>query len=335
MTKFHKVLFIKLCCLGDIIQTTPSLRAVKESGVEVHLLCGKWVKDIAEMVPYLDKRIIMDTSSPLGYLSALMRVRAEKYDLVINLHRDLKSYVFLSLLGARERAGFSWGKGGLFLNHSFPFDSKAHETERYLSITSGLGFAAKGGHTLIRRPDIAGGKFDLSGDAIKVGIFPAGGSNPGTVMATKRWPAENFSALIKEMETSGKKVYAFGSEFDRPVIEKAIQGTGAEAVITGLKEFAYYVSFMDAFVACDTGPLHIASALGVRCIGLFGPTSPEVFGARGVNTVNLWEKTACAPCYEPATVRKREFLKCRDNICMKSITVEKAAAAIAAILSKG
>jgi heptosyltransferase-2/heptosyltransferase-3 len=320
--KNKKVLVVKLCCIGDIIQLTPALRALKEGGCEVHLLCAKWAAEIAAMVPFIDRIHIADMKAPFSIAKAIWRLRTEKFGLVINFHRDLKSYIFISCLGAVRRAGFDWKNGGFFLDERFKYNPAIHETERYLSITDGLGFNSKDKYTSLKPPAAAAMQFSIKENVLKVGIFPAGGNNPGTVMPTKRWPVYRFNELIKKFEARGAVVYVFGAEFDRPIISAAIEGTNASPVITGLKDFAFYAAKMDIFIGCDTGPMHIASALGVKTIGLYGPSSPEIFGARGINSVNLWMKQACAPCYEPSTVLKREFLRCADNICMKAITTE-------------
>ena len=318
-----KVLVVKLCCIGDIIQLTPSLRAIKAGGNEVHLVCVPWVKDIAAMAPFIDKIHIADMKSPVDMMAVVFELRKEKFDLVINYHRDLKSYIFVSVLGAKRKAGFDWGMASSLVDSRFEFDPKIHETQRYLSVTRGLHITDSGVYTELKPPVKAGIEFEIDGKKRSVGIFPAGGNNPGTVMATKRWPAKNFNELIKALEKDGLAVYVFGADFDAPVIEEAVKGTTAKVLISGLNDFAFYVSKMDVFIACDTGPLHLTAALGVKTIGLYGPTSPEVFGARGKYSVNIWEKESCAPCYEPATVLKREFLKCGDNVCMKKITVEQ------------
>ena len=326
-----KVLVVKLCCIGDIIQLTPALRALKARQNRVHLVCVPWVKDVAAMVPFLDKIHIAEMKSPFGIIKTILELRKEKFDLVINYHRDLKSFVFVSMLGARNKAGFDWGLAGALVDSRFEFDPKIHETQRYLSVTRGLHVPDSGVYTELKPPARAGIEFEIDGKKRSVGIFPAGGNNPGTVMAAKRWPAQNFNELIKAFEKDGLAVYVFGADFDAPVIEEAVIGTTAKVLISGLNDFSYYASKMDLFIACDTGPLHLVAALGVKTIGLYGPTSPDIFGARGRHSLNMWEKQSCAPCYEPATVLKREFLRCGDNVCMKKITVElvyKAAKAV-------
>jgi ADP-heptose:LPS heptosyltransferase len=326
--KRKKVLVIKLCCLGDIVQTTPALRAFHEAGLEVHLLCSKWVKDIAGMVPFIDKTHVIDAGNPLSAAAALFRMRREKFDIAVNFHRDLKSFIFMKLAGARLTAGFEWKGSGGMVDRAFKFNPDIHETQRYLSVARGLGFKTDNEYTQL---SAVPSELDGASGRLKIGIFPAGGSNPGTVMPTKIWPAEKFNALIRMLEENNAAVYAFGSVQDRPSVENAVKGTGAKIMITrAIGEFASYAAGLDAFVASDTGPLHIAAALGIPAIGIFGPTSPEHFGARGKKSVNLRESGACldSPCCEPGTFHKRKFLDCADNICMKAVTPEKVFGAI-------
>jgi len=318
-----KVLVVKLCCIGDIIQATPALRALKAAGCEVHFLCTEWVKDLVDMIPFADKKWVINPKSITGLFKIIFNLRREKYDLIVNFHRDSKSCLFAAVLGAKRKAGFNWKGQGVFLNDKFIFDEKQHESLRYLSIVEGLGFERKGVNTEIKAPE----RKNLSQNRgkLKAGIFPGGGVNPGTKMFTKRWPAVNFAELSRKLEKKGFEIYFFGSESDRDALKEASRFTpGAQMVKTAtLKELASCIADMDVFVAGDTGPLHMSAALGVKTIGLFGPTSADLVGPLGENTVNIWGKTQCSPCYEPGTVHYGEFKKCRDNFCMKEITVGK------------
>jgi ADP-heptose:LPS heptosyltransferase len=315
-----KALVIKLCCIGDIIQATPALRSLSESGVEVNFLCNKWVSELVDMVPYVKKKFEVNQSDAGSVIKTIRELRREKYDLVINLHRDIKSYVFLFILGARYRAGFKWKGRGSFLTHSFRFDEKAHESKRYSGIVEGLGFSPGGGQTSITAP--APDKKEKG--KIRIGLFPGGGKNPGTVMTTKRWPVENFVELAGKLGKDKKQIFFFGSIIDNDVLDNVkCRMPDAELIITNtLKELANKISGMDVFIAGDTGPLHMAAALGVKAIGLFGPSSPELVGPPGEHVINIRGDASCAPCYEPGTVHKKGFLKCADNVCMKNISVK-------------
>lgn len=144
-------------------------------------------------------------------------------------------------------------------------------------------------------------------------------------MWTKRWSVERYIELARLLDKKGISVYFFGGEMDRETISKCqVNEPSFKTIITkSLKELAFYISQMDVFVAGDTGPLHMAAALRIKTIGLFGPTSPELVAPLNKNSSFIWGKENCSPCYVPETVHRKEFLKCQDNKCMKNITVEK------------
>ncbi|MFW6210975.1 MAG: glycosyltransferase family 9 protein [bacterium] len=319
-----KVLVIKLYSFGDIVQTTPALRALKNSGAEVHFLCADRVRDIALLLDGADRVHTFDPGKIAEFLRITAVLRREKFDIAVNFHRDRKSYIFTQMLGARRNSGFRWKQLGKSLDFSAEFNPALHETERYLSVTDAAGAQRQRWHTRIKIPEAPEVKIDIPDTAVNIGLFPGGGVNPGTVMFTKRWPVENFIELGKIISARGAGVFVFGGEMDRVNVEKTAGAVpGAVEVITGMADFVHYVSKMSCFAGPDTGPLHIAAAAGVNTIGLFGPSSPDVFGARGGNSVNITADESCPPCYEPESVHKKEFLKCTDNICMKKIKVSK------------
>jgi len=324
MENIKKILIIKLCCIGDIIQTIPALKAFKSGNVEIHYLCNKWVDDLLDMIPFVDKKIVIDVNNFFDLLKKILILRKEKYDLVVNFHRDLKSYIFINFINAKYKAGFIWNGYEKFLNFKFTFDYKIHESLRYLAIAEGLGFKRKDVFTELKVPEIKAKEYEITGEK-KVGLFPGGGKNPGTFMWTKRFPFEKYIEVAKLLKTSGITVYFFGGEMDRDTVDQSkILDAGFKIIITkSLKELAFYISQMDVFIAGDTGPLHMAAALGVKTIGLFGPTSPELVAPLNKNSSFIWGKENCSPCYVPETVHKKEFLKCQDNKCMKNITVDK------------
>ncbi len=332
MNELKKVLVIKLCCIGDIIQTTPSLRCIKQSGAEVHYLCVKWVKDLVSLIPFVDRAFIIEKQSPFELLKVIPSLTAEKYDLVVNFHRDFKSVLFASALGAKKTAGFNWRRQGWLLNHKFSFDSSAHEGDRYLSVVRGLGFLDAGIHTEIKAP-LTEVNFKFR-PGLKAGLFPGGGKNPGTVMTTKRWPVERFVELIDLMTEKSITPYIIGGEIDSDVAEEIIKRRSYVSFIktADIRELASVISKMDIFIAGDTGPLHMSAALAVPTIGLFGPTSPELVGVRGKNCLNIWKKHDCAPCYEPESVHQRKFLECIDNKCMQKISAREVMDAVLKLL---
>ncbi len=319
----RKILVIKLCCLGDIIQVTPVLKNLKNAGCEIHYLCVSYVKPLVELIPFVDKIYIINLSNLLSVIKTVFILNKENYDTIINFHRDLKSFFFMSFIKAKTKTGFKWGLSNVFLTKSFEVKADIHESERYLSIIEGLGFKITDKTTEIKIPQYAVEKIEISGTK-KIGIFPGGGVNPGTTMYTKRWQIENFIELSKILIKQGWIVYAFGGQMDKYLIEEIKKSVPEvkEVMTRTINDFVYYVTRMDIFIAPDTGPLHIAAAAGVKTIGLFGPSSPLLVAPPNSNSQYLWGKEDCSPCYIPETVHKKEFLKCKDNKCMKKITVD-------------
>ncbi len=316
-----KALVIKLSSIGDIVEISPAVRALTNAGYEVHHLCLPSMKSISAMIPGISGTIEMKEGLP-GIVRTLLLIRQEKYGIVFNFHRDAKSHIFCSLTGA-VCAGFKCGFFSFLLNFKTVFDSTIHDADRYLGVVKAAGVEPAGLYTEVKIPAKASTDINIKGGK-RAGLFPGGAKNAGTVMMTKRWPRENFIETGKLLVEKGYDVYVFGGEMDREEVEAVCSGIGsAAAVVTGLEDFVYYVSKMNVFIAPDTGPLHLAAAAGVKTIGLYGPTSPDNFGARGKNSINIYKGAECSPCYEPLTVHKREFLKCRDNICMKKITPDK------------
>ncbi|MCX8093178.1 MAG: glycosyltransferase family 9 protein [Candidatus Goldbacteria bacterium] len=318
-----KALVIKLCCLGDIIQVIPTLKALKDNGYEIHYLCIEYVRPLLELIPSVDKIFTINTRSMISILKTIKELNKEKYDLIINLHRDLKSFIFISFIKSKLKVGFKWGISRFFLTKAFEFDCKIHESKRYLSIIEGIGLIVKTPTEKLKIPDTPQEKFEITGNK-KIGLFPGGGVNPGTIMYTKRWPIENFIELSEMLIKDGFSVYIFGGLIDKPLIEKLKKAVSEvkDIMTAGIKDFVYYVSKMDVFIAPDTGPLHIAAAVGVKTIGLFGPSDPYLVAPLAPDSIYIKGTADCSPCYVPETVHRKEFLKCKDNICMKSITPE-------------
>lgn len=316
-----KALVIKLSSIGDIVEISPAVRALVKAGYEVHHLCLPSMKKVSAMIPGVSRTVGMGNGLA-GIIKTLLILRKERYDFVFNFHRDAKSHIFCALTGA-VTAGFRWGILSILLNIKSAFNSAIHDADRYLDVVKAAGVEPAGLHTEVKIPERATVDIDIKG-VKRAGLFPGGAKNAGTVMMTKRWPRGNFIQTGKMLVEKGYDVYVFGGEMDRGEAEAVCGGVeGAKTVITGLEDFVYYASKMEVFIAPDTGPLHLAAAAGVKTIGLYGPTSPVNFGARGKNSINIYEGAECSPCYEPATVHKRQFLKCGDNVCMKRIKPEK------------
>jgi ADP-heptose:LPS heptosyltransferase len=145
--------------------------------------------------------------------------------------------------------------------------------------------------------------------------------NSGGNWNLKQWPVDRFAELVKEIHVRKiGKVVLVGAPKDLDRAKEIAKLSGVDPAVTagdtGLSCLAGLLSCVDVLVTADTGPLHLAGALGTKAVALFGPTRPEITGPRGVGQAVVLEKdVGCnkAPCY---------YLECPDNRCMKAIEVE-------------
>ncbi len=142
---------------------------------------------------------------------------------------------------------------------------------------------------------------------------------PSARWETKKWPAENFSRLISKLRI---QCVLAGSSADKDVAQEVVDSSSGSIINlygkTNLKELVALIAGAKAVVSNDSGPMHIAAALGVPVIALFGPTDPVKTGPYGwqvnKNLKVIRTLISCSPCFKK---------KCKDPLCMKNIRVEQ------------
>ena len=145
--------------------------------------------------------------------------------------------------------------------------------------------------------------------------------NTGGNWDLKQWPRERFAELAGRITREmGIRIVLPGAAKDRERVEMIAQRSGVFPLViagsTDLMELAAVMAGAEFVVSGDSGPLHLAAAVGSNVVGIFGPTRPEITGPRGIGRIAVIQKDVrCnrAPCY---------YLECPDNRCMKSVSVE-------------
>jgi lipopolysaccharide heptosyltransferase II len=147
----------------------------------------------------------------------------------------------------------------------------------------------------------------------------------------KRWPAGSYAQVARDLAAAGCEVVLVGAESDAPLASEIAAGAGVQSLAgrTTLEQLCAILARADLVISGDSGPLHLATAMGTKVIGLYGPTDPEVNGPRswrGQEVLVLRRDIVCSPCY---SVRVRAECPLGDPICMRLVppeTVLKAAA---------
>jgi heptosyltransferase-1 len=297
------VAIVKLSSIGDVIHALPVAAALKRHRPETRVT---WVAEAREATllaghPDLDEVIIADTRgwrrgrAPISALHDMgvltRRLRARAFDVVLDLQGLVKSGLLTALTRAPRRIGFARefrreALGGLFINERVrPSATARHAVEQYVALLAPLGIAD---------PAI---EFRLSPDADaerRVEAFLAGTGikphdrlvvvNPGSGRADKQWPVAHYRELVRRLaDDAGARIVVLwgpGVETDARTIASSIVD-GAAAPPTSLRELTPLARRAQLMIAGDTGPLHIAAAVGTPCLGLYGPTSGARNGPYG------------------------------------------------------
>jgi ADP-heptose:LPS heptosyltransferase len=284
------------------------------------------MKDVLGGFKHIDGLVSLEGCT---YWQTVRFLRRQKFDAAFDFQGLIKSG-FLTLLSAsRIRIGFDRKScreplNVIFTNlHVNPGGSRVHVIEKNMSLLGVLG---------IRMDEVA---FDLkvSGEdtasitaQLKTAHVEDGelliGINPGAGWATKRWSPERFSEVGRRLvDRYGCKIIVTWGPGEESFALEIAHNIGRDAILpppTGIGELTALIRRLSLLISGDTGPLHLAVALGVPTVSIFGPSDPRRNGPYGKGHKVLWEQLECSGCYRR---------KCKDVRCMDAIRVDEVVAA--------
>lgn len=314
--KVKKILIVKLYALGDCVYTSPMVANLRANfpHAKIYWLVKKYSKVVVAHIKGVDGIIEWQTPK-----ESLKKLQAEKFDIAFSTYRSPLAQLVLWFAGIPIRVGFAWKGRGFSLTHKIKFRGDILESDRYLKLIEDLSLPIK---TRKRKLVISQEeKEEIEEKAKKLGInlkhrplvaiVAGGGDNPQLVMPMKRWAADRFAAVADYLiETKKAQVVLIGSPSEVELAEKVQSFTKNRLINiigkTKLEDFVGFLSIFDLLIAVDTGPLGIATALGVPTIGLFGPTDPNLVAQTGPKNLII-RKEIKSPEYVPEKVFLRNF----------------------------
>lgn len=332
--RFNSILLVKLSAIGDVVHTIPVLEVLRDNFKDARI---DWVieEDSADLVKghgalnnlivskrkSWQRRLIKGEKRVLTEVKEFIRrLRANEYDLVIDLQGLFKSALITGISRAKRKIGFTWGReGSSFFLTEPPYyaDINIHALDRYLEGLKYIGchINSWNGKIPIQSSDIQ--KVDEWAKKEGIDYERMIAINPVAKWKTKLWDSKKFALLCDWIQREeGYRVVFTGGEADKKYIDNIIKltSTGAYDLSgkTTLKELAYLYSRCRALISTDTGPMHIASAMGCRVIGIFGPTAPWRTGPYGKGHRVVRNEISCSPCFKK---------RCSDMSCMSGISV--------------
>jgi heptosyltransferase-2 len=330
----YRILVIRFSSLGDVILTTTVLDALKENyrNSEISFLTKNNYQGLFESDPRIDSVIYFEPKGKDKGFSRLLRLirnlNQKKFDLVVDLHSNLRSLLVRLLVKAGKKVHYRKKLiPRLLMVHFKRRKVKPVSTiDNYLNSLGDIGIKAWS-----RSPRLYSKKENeiwtenffvengLSREKILIGIAP------GAKWEMKRWDLDKFSSVAKSLSQElSAKILLVGNKEDQKLIEEIEQEVGKEKTIKAidlpLDRLIALVERCDLFVSNDSGPMHLASALGVPTIGIFGPTSPELgFSPSGLEDKVFWAGVDCSPC---SLHGEKECIK-ESIYCMNNIKPER------------
>ncbi len=329
--RHKRILVMKISSLGDVILSIPSLKAIKNQhpDSEVVLLTLKKYVSLFYECPYVDRVIGLDADyKKLRHIIRLSHsLRRESFDYTIDLQNSRVSHLIAFLAFGQKSFGYS-RKWGSILTHHLPMPKEAVsplESQSRILRLAGIDLVDKKLALWETKKD-AGEKWDFSGETV-IGI----NMSASFKWQSKNWPKENTRKLIEMIlrEYPHVKIALLGdhhSEIESRQFEKIAPGSIVNLCgKTNLRDLVHVLSRLQIFITQDTAPLHLACALGIKVIALFGPTDPARHTVKSDYLHLVVRKIPCSFCYKPV---------CKDNICMAKITPQEIFMRIQSILGK-
>ena len=316
-----------------MVLLTPALRALKRAYPEsnVTLLLRPLVADLMETHPYVDTCIV-DTKNRGRYRSLTeltRRIRRAAFDVAVVLHpTSFRNALLPFLARVPIRVGTNVNGRGMLLTASRKDDTSVHEVHRYLRVLQLLDIdtsldSLEFWHTDTERriiQDLLDAENVSSTDRLIA-------LNLGTTWRTKRWNIANFAAVIEQIAhlTPEARIVLTGSSAEQALGEDLSVSLPVINLIgkTSILQLGALLERCEVCLTCDSGPMHIAAAVGTPTVSLFGPTSPVRHKPHGTGHTIIEKPVECRPCYKRACHRQDA-----RHLCMREISTAEVVKAL-------
>ena len=323
MTRF---LIVRLGALGDVVHAIPVAAALRRAfpAARIDWLVSAKYREILDLVPVIDRRLVV-ASGATSLIAAIGELRRSRYDVAIDLQGLIKSAVLARSSGAPRVLGFSSryareraarlfyttaydpGRGGLY----DPRETR-HVVDINLGLLSALGITGAAREFPIEDIDSAAARTVRQRTGGRYALL-----NPGAAWPNKRWPPARLAAIAIELRARhGLTSVVLWGPGEEALAAEVVAGADGAAVVSPETSIADLVALARPaalMVSGDTGPTHIAAALGTPIVGIYGPTRPARNGPMSPDDVTVTRDGVCQ-CHH--------LRRCRlDRMCLLDIEV--------------
>jgi len=323
----ERFLIVRLSSLGDVVQTLPVLAALRDTFVrsQIEWLIDRRWQPLLAGNPDLNEAIPIGSRSIREFFRCAKRLREEHYTAVLDVQGLYKSALLARRADADRRIGFSWGvvrerAAALFYSERVKTDA-VHIVDQNLAIAAAVGAKPE----TVRFPLYVPGDAQANVDQLlrSAGIERYVVLSPGGGWRYKRWPPERFGELAQKLwDLHRYRIIVNAGPGELELCEMVLASAGISLPIVvqyDLPELMALLMRADIVVAADTGPLHLASALGTPVVGLYGPTNPARNGPYSGRDIVIRHAS------DEDTTHDRED---SDSEAMLSITLDEVVGAV-------
>ena len=348
-----RILIINPFGIGDLLFTTPLIRALKANYPDCFI--GYWCNERAKVI--LENNNNIDKIFPLSrgdikklykkswilgfksFLKLFFGIKECKFDTSFDLSLDHRYGLISKLAGVKERIGYNYKNRGRFLTKKGALEGyhDKHAIEYYSSLLDYIGITVKNknmelplSEKALKEADELFSVFGIKNEDLLVGIAPGAGGSWGKDAIYKHWPVLRFAKIADKLAVDFKaKVILLGDNTEMPLAEEIANACENKPINligkTGLDTLAAIIKKLNLLISNDGGPMHMAIALGVKTVALFGPVDEKVYGPypESKDHVVLTVAVECRPCYNnfrlPVCSMNR---KCLDGITVEEVYIK-------------
>jgi len=328
--KMRNILIRGTNWIGDVVMTLPAIAAIRKTFPRAHLsiLVNPWVADVLRFCPDVDEILLYEKPGIHAGVKGMIRLagelRARRFDAAILLQNAIEAAILTLMAGIPVRAGYDSDARGVLLTHAVRRTRavrQVHQVDYYRAMVRALGCELADIGVMLRPgkedQELAErlmSDFTLGKGSVLVGMAPGAAYGPA-----KQWLPERFAAVADRLASEfNARILLFGSAGDRRSIQE-IQGYSNVPFLdlagkTSLREAMVMISRCCLFISNDSGLMHVAGALGVPTVAIFGSTNPTTTSPSGKRTLVIRGQAPCSPCLKKTCPT--------DFMCMKSIRVD-------------
>ena len=336
-----KILVLRYRFIGDTILTVPFFRNLRRAEPDAHIT---WVMapgsaDVVKGIPYVDEIIYWDPvtihadsrgghRTLMSKLSFIRQLRANRYDTVYVLKRSFSSAIIALLSGARQRVGFDTEGRSFMLTKGVPYCPEQHEVLSFLDVLRADGITVSDDYL---EAWISDDEAETADELLsKEGMLPEArllALHPFASYPEKSWPLENFAEAATQLqENRGLTPVIFGGGRDVELRDRCHElfpaGTIDLVGKCSLRVSMAVLKRCTVYIGNDSGIMHLAAAVGLPLVAIFGPTSPERFGPWSKSARVVSSRFPCSPC------RLKFFAECSPSSqgrpqCLETISIQQ------------